>query len=59
MSELYRVKTLSQKLDMGVSTIWKKVRSGTSPKPISLGERFTAWRSEDVQEWLDSLNTIK
>jgi|TARA_B110000902_G_C14278425_1_gene575785 prophage regulatory protein len=56
MSELYRVKTLSKKLDMGVSTIWKMVKSGNFPKPISLGERFTAWRSEDVQQWLDSLN---
>jgi len=55
-SELYRVKTLSQKLDMGVSTIWKKVKNGTFPKPVSLGERFTAWRSEDVQEWMDNLN---
>ena len=56
MSELYRVKTLSKKLDMGVSTIWKMVKNGNFPKPISLGERFTAWRSEDVQQWLDSLN---
>ena len=56
MSELYRVKTLSQKLDMGVSTIWKKVKNGTFPKPVSLGERFTRWRSEDVQEWMDNLN---
>jgi prophage regulatory protein len=56
MSELFRVKTLSKKLDMGVSTIWKMVKNGHFPKPISLGERFTAWRSEDVQQWLDSLN---
>jgi prophage regulatory protein len=59
MSELFRVKTLSKKLDMAESTIWKKVRSGTFPKPISLGERFTAWRSEDIQDWLDSLTKIK
>jgi len=56
MSELYRVKTLSKKLDMGVSTIWKMVKNGTFPKPVSLGERFTAWRSEDVQQWMDNLN---
>jgi len=56
MSELFRVKTLSQKLDMGVSTIWKKVKNGTFPKPVSLGNRFTAWRSDDIREWLDNLN---
>ena len=55
MSELYRVKTLSKKLDMGVSTIWKKVKEGNFPKPVSLGDRFTAWRSEDIQLWLDNL----
>jgi prophage regulatory protein len=55
MSELYRIKTLSQKLDMGVSTIWKMVNEGNFPQPIKLGVKHTAWRSEDVQEWMDNL----
>ena len=55
MSELYRIKTLSQKLDMGVSTIWKMVNEGNFPQPIKLGVKHTAWRSEDDQEWMDNL----
>ena len=55
MTELYRIKTLSQKLDMGVSTIWKMVNEGNFPQPIKLGAKHTAWRSEDVQEWMDNL----
>ena len=59
MSELFRVKTLSKKLDMAESTIWKKVRTDSFPKPISIGKKFTAWRSEDIQEWINSLTKIK
>ena len=55
MTQLYRVKTLAKKLDMGVSTIWKMVNEGNFPQPIKLGGRFTAWRSEDVQGWIDKL----
>ena len=55
MSKLYRIKTLSQELDMGVSTIWKMVAEGKFPKPIKLGVKHTAWLSEDIQVWLDNL----
>ncbi len=41
-------------LPMGETTIWDKVRAGEFPKPIKLTERITAWRIEDVQEWMKS-----
>lgn len=34
------------------ATIWRKVKDGTFPKPVKLGERITAWKIEDVDEWL-------
>lgn len=55
MTQLYRVKTLAKKLDMGEATIWKMVKNKIFPEPIRLGGRFTAWRSEDVQGWIDKL----
>lgn len=41
-------------LPMGETTIWDKVRSGDFPQPVKLTERITAWRIEDIQEWMQS-----
>lgn len=37
---------------MGISTLWRRVREGTFPKPIHIGPRSTRWRWEDVHQWL-------
>lgn len=39
-------------LPMGESTIWDKVRAGEFPQPLKLTERITAWRIEDIHEWM-------
>lgn len=36
------------------ATLWRKVSDGTFPKPQKLSERITAWRTDDIREWLDS-----
>jgi prophage regulatory protein len=35
------------------ATLWRRVKAGTFPKPVKLSERVTAWRVEDVRQWLD------
>lgn len=39
---------------MGVSTTWRRVKEGTFPRPIRIGERSTRWRWEDVHAWLEA-----
>lgn len=39
---------------VGSSTLWRWVAAGTFPKPVKLSTRVTAWRCEDVRQWLDS-----
>ena len=34
------------------ATIWRKVKDGTFPKPVKLGERITAWHMDDIEAWL-------
>ena len=34
------------------STWWAGVKSGRYPKPIKLGPRITAWRVEDIREFI-------
>jgi prophage regulatory protein len=35
------------------STLWREVNKGTFPEPIKLTPRITAWRVEDIREFLD------
>ncbi|MBK9520350.1 MAG: AlpA family phage regulatory protein [Rhodocyclaceae bacterium] len=39
------------------ATFWRYVKSGTFPKPVKLSERITAWRWEDVNEWMLARST--
>ncbi|HEX7687707.1 MAG TPA: AlpA family phage regulatory protein [Burkholderiaceae bacterium] len=34
------------------ATLWRKCKSGDFPKPIKLSARVTAWKVEDVRQWL-------
>lgn len=42
---------------IGATTLWRWVREGKFPKPVKLSERVTAWRAEDVREWLSQQKT--
>lgn len=39
-------------LPIGATTLWRWVKEGKFPKPIKLSPRVTAWRAEDVREWM-------
>lgn len=34
------------------STLWRKVKDGSFPIPIKLSERITAWKVEDIKDWM-------
>jgi prophage regulatory protein len=36
------------------TTLWRKIKSGEFPAPIKLGPSITAWRGNDIDEWLNS-----
>lgn len=36
------------------TTIWRRVRKGTFPSPIQLGENSIGWPEHLVVEWLES-----
>ena len=35
------------------ATLWSWTKEGRFPKPVKLGPRTTAWRAEDVREWME------
>lgn len=41
-------------IPFSAATLWRKVSSGEFPKPYKLSERVTAWKAEDIREWLET-----
>ena len=39
------------------STLWRKVKAGTFPKPVKLSERVTAWKVGTVRAWMQAQAT--
>ncbi len=40
------------------TTLWRRVKKQTFPAPVKLSERVTAWRAEDVRQWLAAQGAI-
>ncbi|MGQ0599975.1 helix-turn-helix transcriptional regulator [Aquabacterium sp.] len=34
------------------STLWRRVQTRTFPEPVKLSPRVTAWRVEDIRQWI-------
>ena len=43
-------------LPFSAATLWRKVKAGEFPPPLKLSERITAWRVEDIREWIAACN---
>ena len=35
------------------SAIYEKVKNGTLPAPYRIGSRAVAWRSDEIQNWIE------
>jgi predicted DNA-binding transcriptional regulator AlpA len=53
----YRFSELQEIIPVSRSTLWRWVRNGKFPSPISLGPNTRAWREEDIRIWLDEKAT--
>jgi len=47
-----RLPAVSHAAGIGSSTVWLWVRKGKFPSPLKIGPRVTAWRVEDVRQWM-------
>ncbi len=41
------------------TSIWRRVRSGDFPQPISLGGSSVGWLSDEVTDWLKSRPRVR
>jgi prophage regulatory protein len=53
-SGLLRGKDVFRLVALSRSTVWRRVRLGTFPAPVSLGLRRIAWRGADIAAWIDA-----
>ena len=44
---------LKQRTGLSKTTIWRKTREGTFPKPISLSSGAVGWLEDEVEGWID------
>ena len=50
-----RIKDVLRFIPIAEPTWWKWVRTGKAPKGIKFGPNITAWRAEDVREFIKQL----
>jgi len=58
-SKCAREKELLTALPFSKSTLWRKVKDGTFPKPIKLSEKVTVWEVAEVEAWLDNIRNSR
>lgn len=53
MSKLLLLREVCARVRLGKSAIWARVRDGTFPAPIKIGDRARAWLADEVDAWID------
>ena len=55
---MLRTKEVLELTGWSRATIWRKVRSGDFPAPITLGPNSIAWPEDVIASWQASLQTV-
>ncbi len=51
---LMRLPTVKGRVGLGRTSIYEKIKEGSFPKPISIGDRSVAWDSEAIDKWIEA-----
>lgn len=52
INPLLPLKAVTQFTSLSRATVYRRVKDGTFPKPIRIGENRVVWRHEDLEAWL-------
>ncbi len=50
-----KLKEVMERTSLGSSTIYRRMKAGTFPKPKQLSEACVRWRESDIEKWMDDL----
>lgn len=53
MEMLMRRPQVEQTVGLSRSTLYAAIKNGDFPRPIRIGKRAVAWRSSEVESWLN------
>ena len=56
---MMRLPEVMEATGLSRTTIWRRERDGSFPKPIRLGgenTRAVGWRAQEIYDWIDSLS---
>ena len=48
-----RLRQVIEATGLSRTTIYRKIREGSFPPPIKLGDRAVGWKDSDVSAWMD------
>ena len=54
MSKVLKLKEVIKKSALSKSSLYEKIKRGTFPAPIKLGERASGWIDDEVDEWIEA-----
>ena len=55
-TKIIRMRALTERVGLSKSEIYRRIKSGSFVKPVSLGPRAVGWLESDVSAWLESLS---
>jgi prophage regulatory protein len=56
---LLRLKKVCYKTGLSRSSLYVAMKRGEFPKSVSIGKRSVAWKSTDIDEWIESRPVVQ
>jgi prophage regulatory protein len=54
MSKLIRLPVVKERTGKSRTSIYRDIKRGTFPAPVSIGDRAIAWHEAVIEEWIAS-----
>ncbi|MDA1348599.1 MAG: AlpA family transcriptional regulator [Chloroflexi bacterium] len=55
---LERLPSVLARTGLGRSLFYEKIKAGDFPPPVRLGARAVAWRSDEIDAWIESRPSV-
>ncbi len=55
---LLKLKTVMKRCGIKKTSIYTKMQKGVFPRPVKLGPNSIAWRSDEIEAWIESRERI-
>jgi len=59
MKALLRRYQVERLVGLKKTAIYTMIKKGEFPKPVRLSDRAVAWKQEEIEEWIQSRQTVE